>query len=84
MHFLLNECGCLSGYPDEPLRTMARLFGSLVQHGLVSNMTLDMFQDYVHEALCKPIGSKMCAPTRTRTQALTLNPNSQTLDLSPN
>ena len=47
-------------YPDKPLRTTALLFGALVQHSLVSHITLGMFLRYVLEALRKPVGSKMC------------------------
>ena len=67
VHNLFDEYRYFPKYPDKPLRTTALLFGSLVQHGLVSNITLGMFLRYVLEALRKPLGSKMCAPTHTRT-----------------
>ena len=38
-------------YPDKHLMTTALLFGALVEHGLVSNITLGMFLRYVLEAL---------------------------------
>ena len=60
VHNLFDEYRYFPKYPDKPLRTTALLFGSLVQHGLVSNITLGMFLRYVLEALRKPIGSKMC------------------------
>ena len=66
VHNLFDEYRYFPKYPDKPLRTTALLFGSLVQHGLVSNITLGMFLRYVLEALRKPLGSKMCARTRTR------------------
>ena len=61
VHNLFDEYRYFPKYPDKPLRTTALLFGSLVQHGLVSNITLGMFLRYVLEALRKPLGSKMCA-----------------------
>ena len=60
VHNLFDEYRYFPKYPDKPLLTTALLFGALVQHGLVSNITLGMFLRYVLEALRKPIGSKMC------------------------
>ena len=44
----------------QALHTSALLFGALVQHSLVSHITLGMFLRYVLEALRNPPGSKMC------------------------
>ena len=60
VHNLFDEYRYFPKYPDKPLRTTALLFGALVQHGLVSHITLGMFLRYVLEALRKPPGSKMC------------------------
>ena len=60
VHNLFDEYRYFPKYPDKPLRTTAVLFGALVQHQLVSNITLGMFLRYVLEALRKPPGSKMC------------------------
>ena len=59
MHNLFDEYRYFPKYPDKPLRTTALLFGALVQHGLVANITLGMFLRYVLEALKKPADSKM-------------------------
>ena len=60
VHNLFGEYRYFPKYPDKPLRTTAILFGSLVQHGLVSHMMLGMFLRHVLEALRKPPGTKMC------------------------
>ena len=60
VHNLFDEYRYFPKYPDKPLRTTALLFGALVQHSLVSSITLGMFLRYVLEALRKPPGSKMC------------------------
>merc|ERR1719337_226335 len=60
VHNLFDEYRYFPKYPDKPLRTTALLFGALVQHALVSHITLGMFLRYVLEALRKPPGSKMC------------------------
>ena len=60
VHNLFDEYRYFPKYPDKPLRTTALLFGALVQHSLVSHITLGMFLRYVLEALRKPPGSKMC------------------------
>ena len=43
VHNLFDEYRYFPKYPDKPLRTTALLFGALVQHGLVANITLGMF-----------------------------------------
>ena len=60
VHNLFDEYRYFPKSPDKPLRTTALLFGALVQHSLVSHITLGMFLRYVLEALRKPPGSKMC------------------------
>ena len=60
VHNLFDEYKYFPKYPDKPLKTTALLFGALVQHALVSHITLGMFLRYVLEALRKPPGTKMC------------------------
>jgi len=59
VHNLFDEYRYFPKYPDKPLRTTAVLFGALVQHGLVANITLGLFLRYVLEAVKKPPLSKM-------------------------
>jgi CCR4-NOT transcription complex subunit 1 len=46
-------------YPDKELRITGILFGSLIQHQLVSSITLGIALRWVLDALRKPPGTKM-------------------------
>jgi CCR4-NOT transcription complex subunit 1 len=59
VHNLFDEYRYFPKYPDKPLRTTAVLFGALVQHGLVTHITLGLFLRYVLEAVKKQALSKM-------------------------
>eukprot|EP01044_Picomonas_judraskeda_P004445 COSAG03_NODE_390_length_8302_cov_70.582317_4_plen_394_part_00 len=59
IHNLFDEYRFFPKYPDKELKITGILFGSLIQHGLVSSITLGIALRYVLEALKKPVGSKM-------------------------
>eukprot|EP00798_Chlamydomonas_sp_ICE-L_P003954 gene3954-14033_t len=60
IHNLFDEYRFFPRYPDKELHITAILFGALVQHQLVSSITLGIALRYVLDALKKPPGSKMC------------------------
>ena len=59
IHNLFDEYKFFQKYPDRELKITGILFGSLIQHQLVSQTTLRMALKYVLEALKKPVSSKM-------------------------
>ena len=59
IHNLFDEYRFFPKYPDKELHITAVLFGALVQHQLVSSVTLGIALRYVLDALRKPLGSKM-------------------------
>jgi CCR4-NOT transcription complex subunit 1 len=54
IHNLFDEYRFFHKYPEKELRITGILFGTLIQHQLVSNMTLGIALRYVLEALRKP------------------------------
>ncbi|KAG0726555.1 CCR4-NOT transcription complex subunit 1 [Chionoecetes opilio] len=56
---LFEEYRFFPTYPDKELFTTARLFGGIIEQGLVEYMALGVALRYVMEALQKPHGSKM-------------------------
>eukprot|EP00026_Physarum_polycephalum_P000086 Phypoly_transcript_00086.p1 GENE.Phypoly_transcript_00086~~Phypoly_transcript_00086.p1 ORF type:complete len:2362 (+),score=414.48 Phypoly_transcript_00086:843-7088(+) len=59
IHNLFDEYRFFPKYPDKELRITGILFGSLIQHQLVSFLPLGVALKYVLDALRKPAGSKM-------------------------
>eukprot|EP00218_Dolichomastix_sp_CCMP3274_P016752 CAMPEP_0170132442 /NCGR_PEP_ID=MMETSP0033_2-20121228/245_1 /TAXON_ID=195969 /ORGANISM="Dolichomastix tenuilepis, Strain CCMP3274" /LENGTH=2427 /DNA_ID=CAMNT_0010367803 /DNA_START=38 /DNA_END=7318 /DNA_ORIENTATION=- len=59
IHNLFDEYRFFPKYPDKELRITAALFGSLINHQLLPNLTLGIALRYVLDALRKPVGSKM-------------------------
>lgn len=59
IHNLFDEYRFFPKYPDKELRITGILFGSLIQHQLVSFLPLGVALRYVLDALRKPAGSKM-------------------------
>eukprot|EP00898_Chlorokybus_atmophyticus_P005844 jgi/Chlat1/6260/Chrsp44S05774 len=59
IHNLFDEYRFFPKYPDKELRITAILFGSLIQHQLVSSITLGIALRYVLDALRKPLQTKM-------------------------
>lgn len=59
IHNLFDEYRFFPKYPDRELRITGILFGSLIQHQLVSFLPLGVALKYVLDALRKPPGSKM-------------------------
>lgn len=59
IHNLFDEYRFFPKYPDKELRITGILFGSLIQHQLVSFLPLGVALRYVLDALRKPPGSKM-------------------------
>lgn len=53
IHNLYDECRFFHKYPDKELQITGRLFGAIIQHQLVSSITLGTAQRYVIEALRK-------------------------------
>ena len=53
IHNLFDECRFFHKYPEKELQVTGRLFGSLIQHQLVSSITLGIALRYVLEALGK-------------------------------
>ncbi|XP_064089393.1 CCR4-NOT transcription complex subunit 1-like [Macrobrachium nipponense] len=56
---LFEEYKFFPTYPDKELFTTARLFGGIIEQGLVEYMALGVALRFVMEALHKPHGSKM-------------------------
>ena len=56
IHNLFDEYRFFSKYPEKELRITGILFGKLIQHQLVSSITLGIALRYVLEALRKPPG----------------------------
>ncbi len=54
IHNLFDEYQFFHKYPEKELRITGILFGTLVQHQLVSSITLGIALRYVLEALRKP------------------------------
>ena len=61
VHNLFDEYKFFPKYPEKELRITAVLFGQLIFHNLVSNITLGVALRCVLDALRKPQGSKMFA-----------------------
>jgi len=61
VHNLFDEYKFFPKYPEKELRITAVLFGQLILHNLVSNITLGVALRCVLDALRKPQGSKMFA-----------------------
>ena len=61
VHNLFDEYKFFPKYPEKELRITAVLFGQLILHNLVSNITLGVALRCVLDALRKPNGSKMFA-----------------------
>mmetsp|Transcript_518 Transcript_518/g.1826 ORF Transcript_518/g.1826 Transcript_518/m.1826 type:complete len:2264 (-) Transcript_518:4073-10864(-) len=59
VHNLFDEYRFFPKYPDKELRITAILFGSLINHQLVSSVTLGIALRYVLDAIRKPFNSKM-------------------------
>eukprot|EP01114_Cavostelium_apophysatum_P013415 TRINITY_DN3247_c0_g1_i5.p1 TRINITY_DN3247_c0_g1~~TRINITY_DN3247_c0_g1_i5.p1 ORF type:complete len:2234 (+),score=701.16 TRINITY_DN3247_c0_g1_i5:75-6776(+) len=59
IHNLFDEYRFFPKYPDKELQITGILFGSLIQHQLVSFLPLGVALRYVLDALRKPAGSKM-------------------------
>eukprot|EP00742_Colponemidia_sp_Colp-10_P004133 GILJ01004411.1.p1 GENE.GILJ01004411.1~~GILJ01004411.1.p1 ORF type:complete len:2283 (+),score=370.59 GILJ01004411.1:173-7021(+) len=59
VHNLFDEYRFFHKYPDKELKITAEFFGALIQHQLVSNLTLGIGLSYVLDALRRPAGSKM-------------------------
>jgi CCR4-NOT transcription complex subunit 1 len=57
IHNLFDEYRFFHKYPEKELRITGILFGTLIQHQLVSSITLGIALRYVLEALRKPPGS---------------------------
>ncbi len=51
VHNLFDEYRYFHKYPEEPLKITGKLFGAIIEHHLVSNMTLGIALRYVLEAL---------------------------------
>ena len=51
VHGLFDEYVCFNEYPLPPLATTAVLFGGIIKHGLISNITLRVGLDMVLEAV---------------------------------
>ena len=51
IHNLFDEYRYFHKYPEEPLKITGKLFGAIIEHHLVSNMTLGIALRYVLEAL---------------------------------
>ena len=51
IHGLFDEYVCFNEYPDGPLATTAVLFGGIISYGLISNVTLHVALEMVHEAV---------------------------------
>lgn len=56
VHNLFDEYRFFQNYPEKELRITGILFGSLIQHQLVSSITLGIALRYVLEALRRPPG----------------------------
>eukprot|EP00961_Rhodomonas_salina_P160898 2166472-Rhodomonas_salina.1 len=59
IHNLFDEYRFFPRYPERELLITGKLFGSLIQHQLVSSITLGIALRYVLEALRKPLRSNM-------------------------
>lgn len=59
IHNLFDEYSFFPKYPDKELSTTSILFGSIIQHRLVSYVPLGIALRYVLDALRNPLGSKM-------------------------
>lgn len=59
IHNLFDEYRFYVQYPDKELHITAVLFGALINHQLVSSITLGIALRYVLDALKKPPGNKM-------------------------
>jgi CCR4-NOT transcription complex subunit 1 len=59
IHNLFDEYRFFPKYPDKELQITGVLFGSLIQHQVVSYLPLGMALRYVLDALRKPATSKM-------------------------
>jgi hypothetical protein len=59
VHNLFDEYRFFPNYPDLELDTTAALFGALLHHQLLTNITLGMALRHVLQALAQPAGSKM-------------------------
>ncbi|KAL7323175.1 CCR4-NOT core subunit cdc39, variant 5 [Mucor circinelloides] len=59
IHNLFDEYSFFPKYPDKELSITSILFGSLIQHRLVSYVPLGVALRYVLDALRNPMGSKM-------------------------
>jgi CCR4-NOT transcription complex subunit 1 len=59
IHNLFDEYRFFPRYPERELLITGKLFGSLIQHQLVSSITLGIALRYVLEALRKPLNSNM-------------------------
>jgi CCR4-NOT transcription complex subunit 1 len=59
IHNLFDEYRFFPRYPERELLITGKLFGSLIQHQLVSSITLGIALRYVLEALRKPLRSSM-------------------------
>lgn len=59
IHNLFDEYRFFHKYPDTELRITGVLFGRLIQHQLVSHMTLSLALRYVLDALRKPVHTKL-------------------------
>ncbi|CEP14955.1 hypothetical protein [Parasitella parasitica] len=59
IHNLFDEYSFFPKYPDKELSITSILFGSLIQHRLVSFVPLGVALRYVLDALRNPMGSKM-------------------------
>ncbi|KAK4517846.1 aminopeptidase [Mucor velutinosus] len=59
VHNLFDEYSFFPKYPDKELSITSILFGSLIQHRLVSYVPLGVALRYVLDALRNPMGSKM-------------------------
>jgi CCR4-NOT transcription complex subunit 1 len=59
VHNLFDEYRFFPNYPDQELDTTAALFGALLHHALLTNITLDMALRHVLDALAQPPDSKM-------------------------
>jgi len=63
IHNLFDEYRFFSKYPEKELRITGILFGKLIQHQLVSSITLGIALRYVLEALRKPPSHPISATT---------------------
>ena len=63
IHNLFDEYRFFSKYPEKELRITGILFGKLIQHQLVSSITLGIALRYVLEALRKPPSGPVTATT---------------------